>query len=99
MIALLKAINYGWRQNKILDEVKSIAALGNELYERLLTISNHFSSLRESLSNAVKSYNQLAGSFESRLLPSAKKLSSFSKKNAELDFPATLEVNLKKGEK
>ena len=99
LIALLKAINYGWRQNKILDEVKTIAALGNELYERLLTISSHFSTLREGLSNAVKSYNHLLGSFEARLLPSAKKLSSFSKKNLELDFPAALEVNLKKNEK
>ena len=83
----------------MLNEVKSIVALGNELYERLLTISSHFSNLRESLSSAVKSYNQLLGSFETRLLPSAKKLSSFSKKNAELDFPVALEVNLKKDEK
>lgn len=96
LIALLKAINYGWRQNKILDEVKSIATLGNELYERLLTISDHFSTLRESLSNAIKSYNQLLGSFEARLLPSAKKLSSFAKKNVDLNFPASLEENLKK---
>lgn len=99
LIALLKSINYGWRQNKILDEVKSIANLGNELYERLLTISGHFSTLRESLSNAVRSYNHLLGSFESRLLPSAKKLGAFSKKNVELNLPENLDENLKKEEK
>lgn len=98
LIALLKSISYGWRQNKMLDEVKSIATLGNELYERLVTLSNHFSSLRENLSCAVKSYNQLLGSFESRLLPAAKKLNAFSKKSTELNFPSMLDVNLKKEE-
>lgn len=96
LIALLKSVSYGWRQNKILDEIKSVAALGNELYERLLTLSDHFSNLRENLSCAVKSYNNLLGSFETRLLPSAKKLSTFSKKNVELNFPTILEANLRK---
>ena len=95
LIALLKSINYGWRQNKILDEVKSIANLGNELYDRLLAIAQHFSSLRANLSGTVKSYNDLLGSFESRLLPSAKKLSAFSKKNLELCLPKPIDEILK----
>lgn len=99
LIALLKSINYGWRQNKILDEVRSIANLGNELYDRLLAISQHFSVLRGNLYSTVKSYNDLLGSFEARLLPSAKKLSAFSKKNTELNLPAPVDEILKEDKK
>ena len=95
LIALLKAIYYGWRQNKMVEEVREIGVVGNELYERLLTLSNYLQDLRKNLGKTVDSYNQLLGSIESRILPSARKLNVFAKKNTNFELPAELDAKLK----
>ncbi len=97
LIALLKSIHYGWRQNKMLEEVKVVERLGGELYERMVNFSIYFQDLRRSLGKSVESFNQLLGSLESRVLPAARKFYAFSKKNIELQFPTALEVGLKEG--
>ena len=95
LIALLKAIHYGWKQNKMIEEVKSIEVLGSELYERILTFNGYFQDLRKNLSKSVDSYNQLLSSFESRILPSARKLNTFSKKSTPIIEPLPLDIDLK----
>lgn len=95
LIALLKSIHYGWRQNKMIEEVKNVEKLGSELYERMLTFNFYFNDLRKNLSKTVDSYNQLLGSLELRMLPAAKKLNAFSKKNIDLHMPEKLEPHLK----
>lgn len=91
LIALLKAVHYGWRQNKMVQEVHEIGRLGGELYERIEVVSRYFQDLRKNLNNTVLSYNQLIASMESRVIPSAKRLHVFSKKQGTLNFPSTLE--------
>jgi DNA recombination protein RmuC len=95
LIALLKAVHYGWRQNKMLEDIKEIGTLGNELYERMLTFGNYFQDLRKNLSKTVESYNQLLGSLEARVLPAAKKLNAFAKKNVAFELPSPIEENIK----
>lgn len=73
LIALLKAVAYGWKQDKIADEAKNIAAIGHELYKRLKIFSDHLEKVGKSLSMSVKSYNDACASMESRLLPQARK--------------------------
>ncbi|MEM8628678.1 MAG: DNA recombination protein RmuC [Chlamydiota bacterium] len=78
LVAILKAIAFGWRQQAIAEDAQSIARLGKELYERILTVSEHWNRVGESLGRSVEAYNKATGSLERRVLPSARKLKETS---------------------
>ncbi len=73
LIALLKAVAYGWNQEKVAEGAQEISDLGRLLHERLAAMSEHFAKLGDSLNASVRSYNQTVGSLESRVLPAARK--------------------------
>lgn len=73
LIALLKAVAYGWRQEALARNAQEVAALGKELYDRLATLTEHWTKLGRSLGGAVDSYNKASASLESRVLVSARK--------------------------
>ena len=73
LVALLRAVAYGWRQESLAENAEQIRIVGEELYERLSTFADHLGKLGISLNRSVESYNKAVGSFDSRVLPGARK--------------------------
>ncbi len=84
LIAILRAVAFGWKQEGLSKSAAEIARTGAELYERLEGFCEHWSRTGKQLSSVVESYNKSVGSFESRVLPSVKKLREQSGVSQEL---------------
>jgi DNA recombination protein RmuC len=73
LITLLKTIEYGWRQEQVAENAQAIGNLGRELYDRFVKFTEHLITVRKKLDDTVKAYNTTIGSYESRLLVTARK--------------------------
>lgn len=78
LVALLHAIAYGWRQERLADQILELSQVGRELAKRLADVLNHVDKVGSDLEGVVKSYNRLIGSMETRLLPGARRFRDLS---------------------
>lgn len=96
LITLLKTIEYGWRQERVAANAQAIGNLGKELNDRFIKFTEHLIAVRKKLDDTVKAYNSTIGSYESRLLVTARKFQEIGGyDNNEIDNLKPLERSVR----
>lgn len=88
LIALLRAVAYGWQQARVAEDARAVGQLGRELHRRLETFAGHLDRLGARLRGAVGAYNDAVGSYEQRVLPGARRLAEHGVVSAERELQA-----------
>jgi DNA recombination protein RmuC len=87
LIALLRAVAHGWREEAVAEHARAVSELGRELHSRLGTLAGHFSRLGRQLGGAVEAYNRAVGALESRVLVSARRFDELGAARASAGIP------------
>lgn len=92
LVALLRAVSYGWRQEQVTENAQKIADLGKELYKRFDPFLEHVNKTGNNLSQAVSSYNKMVSSLESRIMVGVRKFKELgASENKELPEITSIE--------
>jgi DNA recombination protein RmuC len=73
LMALLRAVAYGWRQERLTEHAEEAGRLGKDLYERMAVLTEHLNDVGQALGKSVLAYNKAIGSLETRILPAARR--------------------------
>jgi DNA recombination protein RmuC len=92
LLALLKAVAYGWQQHQMTDNAIKIAKEGQELYNRLVNFFDRLSDVGKSLKKSVDGYNRAIGSLDKRLLPAVRRFQEMGLSATEIDPPQEIET-------
>ncbi|MGI8413273.1 MAG: DNA recombination protein RmuC, partial [Solirubrobacteraceae bacterium] len=94
LLAMLRAVAYGWQQERVAESAQAVSELGRELHGRLVKLSGLLSSLGKKLGGAVGAYNELVGSYEARVLPGARRFTEHGAVAAGRELPPLEQVTL-----
>jgi DNA recombination protein RmuC len=92
MVALAKSVAYGWRQEQSAKNAQEIAELGRELYRRMAIMADKMGKVGDAIDKSVKSYNELVGSVEARVMPQARKFKELGAGDAGIDISAAAQI-------
>lgn len=95
LVALLRAVAYGWRQETLAANADKVREVGVDLYRRLTVFADHLGKMGRSLDGAVGSFNKAVGSFEAKLMPGARKFTELGVDGKNLESPAAVEKGLR----
>src|SRR5574342_476668 len=87
LMALLRAVAYGWRQERLTEHAEEAGRLGKELYERMAVLAEHLNDVGQSLGKSVVAYNKAVGSLETRILPAARRFKELGV-SSDKDIPS-----------
>jgi DNA recombination protein RmuC len=95
LLALLRAVSYGWTQEQLATNAEEIKVIGQELYERLATLVDHLEDVGRNIKQAANSYDRFVGSLEQKVLPAARRFKDLgvtAAKDVELPEPIRLSL-------
>ncbi|MFZ1103129.1 MAG: DNA recombination protein RmuC [Hyphomicrobiaceae bacterium] len=94
LIALAKAVAFGWRQEKVAENAQAVHDLGRELYRRLSRMAEHISRCGDALGRSVQHYNQLVGSLEHSVMPQARRFQELELEGTGSELPLLQQIEL-----
>jgi DNA recombination protein RmuC len=92
LLALLRAIAYGWQQERVAESAQAISELGRELHGRIVKLSTLLATLGTRLNSAVRAYNETVGSYEARVLPAARRFADHGAASTGRELPELEQV-------
>jgi DNA recombination protein RmuC len=92
LLAILRAVSYGWQQERVAESAQAISELGRELHGRLAKLSGLLATLGTRLNSAVRAYNETVGSYEARVLPGARRFAEHGAVSEDRELPAIEQV-------
>jgi DNA recombination protein RmuC len=94
LLALLRAVGYGWQQERVAQSAQAISELGRELHSRLVKLSTMFATLGTRLNSAVRAYNETVGSYEARVIPAARRFADHGAVSSGRELPELEQVTV-----
>jgi DNA recombination protein RmuC len=94
LLAMLRAVAYGWQQERVAESAQAVSELGRELHGRLVKLSELLGTLGTRLNSAVRAYNDTIGSYEARVLPGARRFADHGATAAGRELPVLEQVTV-----
>lgn len=94
LLALLRAVAYGWQQERVAESAQAVSELGRELHGRIVKLSNLLASLGSRLNSTVRAYNEMVGSYEARVLPAARRFADHGAVGGGRELPELEQVTV-----